>query len=120
MAQLMNSEKAALWRQRLRRFERSRLTVAGFCDQEGCSVPSFYAWRKKLADAKTRTTGHDRQPRQSASPFRPITVTPATPVSIWLAGGARIEVAAADVKLVRAVVREVLRADLAGEGDAAC
>lgn len=117
MARLRSTETAALWRQRLRRFERSGLTVTNFCEQEGCSVPSFYAWRKKLAKTGTGKGRHERQP---AGPFRPITLSAAVPVSIQLAGGTRIEVAAADVKLVRAVVHEVARAARAEKGGPAC
>ena len=37
-----------LWQQRLQRFSRSGLTVAAFCDCEGISAASFYAWRRRL------------------------------------------------------------------------
>jgi hypothetical protein len=37
-----------LWQQRLLRFERAGLSVSAFCDQEGISTPSFYAWRRRL------------------------------------------------------------------------
>ena len=40
----------AVWREVHRRFERSGMTVAEFCEVEGCSVGTFYAWRKRLAD----------------------------------------------------------------------
>lgn len=41
-------EAADLWRERLRRFDRSRMTVVQFCASEGVSQPSFYQWKKKL------------------------------------------------------------------------
>jgi hypothetical protein len=41
--------KAQLWAKRLRDFENSSLTIAQFCNSVGCSVPTFYQWRKKLA-----------------------------------------------------------------------
>jgi hypothetical protein len=37
-----------LWEQRLEHFRRSGLTVADFCDREGISVASFYAWKRRL------------------------------------------------------------------------
>ena len=40
----------AVWRDVHRRFERSGMTVAEFCEVEGCSVGNFYAWRKRLGD----------------------------------------------------------------------
>jgi transposase len=40
--------KTQLWAKRLRDFENSSLTVAQFCNSVGCSVPTFYQWRRKL------------------------------------------------------------------------
>jgi hypothetical protein len=41
--------KVAEWKQRLRRYKRTELTVAEFCRLEGISVPSLYQWQRKLA-----------------------------------------------------------------------
>ncbi|WP_149496620.1 IS66 family insertion sequence element accessory protein TnpA [Roseiconus lacunae] len=38
------------WRERIRRFEKSELTVADFCQLEGYSVASFYQWRRRFAE----------------------------------------------------------------------
>jgi hypothetical protein len=38
-----------VWLDRLARFPSSGLTVAQFCAIEAVSVPSFYAWRRRLA-----------------------------------------------------------------------
>src|SRR4051794_530077 len=43
-----NSALQDLWRQRLRRFERSGLSAVAFCAKEGVSTPAFYAWRRRL------------------------------------------------------------------------
>lgn len=40
--------KEQLWRQRLQRWQRSGLSIRAFCEQEGCSEPCFYAWRKTI------------------------------------------------------------------------
>lgn len=37
-----------VWRERLRRYHRDGGTVVRFCQQEGVSVASFYAWRRRL------------------------------------------------------------------------
>jgi hypothetical protein len=42
MVRSIDSGKEAVWRQRLRRFSESGLTIAGFCRSEGLSAPSFY------------------------------------------------------------------------------
>ena len=36
------------WQQRLERFRCCGLTVPAFCDREGISSASFYAWRRRL------------------------------------------------------------------------
>jgi transposase-like protein len=119
---MAHGEKAVVWRERLRRFARSGLTVARFCQDEGVSEPSFYQWRKRLAESAAGDSS-----RQIRPAFEPVAVTP-TPVrstaggvSIELSGGARIELPAEHVELVQAVVRELLRAesetgDAAGDG----
>jgi hypothetical protein len=44
--------KAQLWAKRLRDFESSSLSIAQFCNSVGCSVPTFYQWRRKLGGGK--------------------------------------------------------------------
>lgn len=48
MPKAPNSQLAQQWSDRLRRFERSSLTVAEFCQLEGYSVASFYQWCRRL------------------------------------------------------------------------
>ena len=43
--------KVQLWAKRFREFEASSLTVDHFCQSIGCSSPTFYLWRRKLAEA---------------------------------------------------------------------
>ena len=38
------------WVERLERFAHANQTVAQFCAAEGVSVPSFYVWKRTLAD----------------------------------------------------------------------
>lgn len=42
------------WRTVIARWRRSGRTVREFCQAEGISEPSFYAWRRKLAPVETR------------------------------------------------------------------
>lgn len=107
MAGWSDPQEPAAWRARFERHSRSGLSVARFCAQERVSVPAFYYWRKKL---KANAPRH-RRPGPPAS-FQPVTVFPSAPgVSIHLPGGARIEVRAEDLDVVRAVVAEVARAN---------
>ena len=41
--------KERFWRQVVRRWQRSGLSVRAFCAAESVSEPSFYAWRRELA-----------------------------------------------------------------------
>jgi hypothetical protein len=43
-------EKEDFWRMVLQEHELSKLPVRVFCQREGLSEPSFYAWRKKIAN----------------------------------------------------------------------
>ena len=56
-----------LWLDRLAPFPASGLTVAQFCASEAVSLPSYYFWKRRLADeAQAPTTqdqGGDRGPR---------------------------------------------------------
>jgi hypothetical protein len=38
------------WVERLARYSASGQTVAEFCSDEGVSTPSFYLWKRKLAE----------------------------------------------------------------------
>ena len=41
--------KEKFWRDALQRFRGSGLTVRAFCKQSGLTEPSFYAWRRTIA-----------------------------------------------------------------------
>ena len=125
--------KFVVWRERLERFPRSGLTVVGFCVREGVSAASFYYWRKKMRlEGRQRrvTDGHPLEPPGpigGRGHFRRVAVVPAVSgmagsvpaVCIQLPGGTRMEVGAADLDSLRAVVAEVMRADRGREAGVA-
>jgi transposase-like protein len=115
MGERGGSSKRAEWRKRLGEYRGSGLTVAGFCQREGISTASFYAWRKRLR--VTKTAGKEGRPV-----FEPLRLTPAgTPMAIHLPGGVRVEVPMENLEAVRAVVSEVLaRAGVSDGNDASC
>jgi transposase-like protein len=47
--------KEQFWRRILRQWQRSGLSVRAFCEQHDLSQPSFYAWRRTLADRDAHT-----------------------------------------------------------------
>lgn len=105
---MSRSVPAKLWQERLRRFDRSQMTVVQFCRKEGVSQPSFYQWKKKLrqppSDAKPKpsTTGVQFMPlrlaTQSTNQIAPKSDEQAAPAvactTIELPGGIRIRVEA--------------------------
>lgn len=74
MARRRDAGKEAAWRKRLKRFGRSGLTVARFCDGERVSVASFYYWQKKLGQRASR-----QRKRSRSGVFRQVAVVPARP-----------------------------------------
>jgi hypothetical protein len=121
MVRKFDTSKAALWAERLKRFEASSLTVARFCAEEGYSTAAFYQWRRKLRKptfSKRKTT--NSKPAASSERFRPLTIaiSPAR-VGIHFPSGTRLEVAGDDHELVCLVVREILQGEgLAMSGEA--
>ncbi len=72
-----------LWQERLERFRHSGLTTSAFCDREGISPASFYAWRRRLL--------HDPTPPDSDTPrlvpVRLVTPPVSAPVELLLPSG---------------------------------
>lgn len=52
MSMVNGQQRYAVWSERLRRFGMGSVTVAEFCRREAVSVPSFYAWRKRLKESE--------------------------------------------------------------------
>src|SRR4051812_33552226 len=74
-----------VWAERLARFPDSGLTPAQFCALEAISLPSFYAWRRRLAAKATDAdSAVDPQPR-----LLPVRLQPTAPaVELVLPTGA--------------------------------
>lgn len=77
------------WRERIRRYERSGLTIRAFCEQEGLVVHQFSWWRRELKRrrtklAKKRPASRRSQPTKrgrkrastSSAKFVPVEITP--------------------------------------------
>ena len=48
--------KERFWRRLLRQWRRSDLTVRAFCAEHQVSEPSFYSWRRSIAERDQRAT----------------------------------------------------------------
>src|SRR6266478_7502922 len=64
------------WRAMLRRWHSSGLSVRAFCEEHGLAVPTFYAWRRTLAE------------RKAAVGFVPVRVIPEPEPQAMVAGPA--------------------------------
>lgn len=110
------------WRGRIRRYERSGLTIQQFCEQEGLVAHQLAWWRRELKRraaedgrgkkkaAKERKQGKRAKQRQATAAFVPVQVTPSlqtqAPIEIVLDRPLRIAVAAGfDAELLAEVVR---------------
>jgi transposase len=59
------TSKERFWRRMMRQWRGSGLSVRAFCDEQGLSEPSLYAWRRALAERDA-----------AAVRFVPVQVTP--------------------------------------------
>jgi hypothetical protein len=59
MARPVDDQKVRAWRRLMARFEKSGLSVAGFCRQAGVSIASYYYWRKRLVQLGGVAPGPD-------------------------------------------------------------
>jgi hypothetical protein len=106
MSRLSRPQKRAEWRKRVRRFTRSKLSVSEFCRQNKVSVPSFYYWRRKLAD--TEPDASQREVERAA--FIPVQVATVATLQVIFPNGTRLELPSQDHELVRVSIESVARA----------
>ena len=80
MATRRNLERWQFWRDVIRRQEQSGLSVAAFCREEQVPPASFFAWRKKLAEADRNAnvaSGRDADASHEVrAQFVPIAISP--------------------------------------------
>jgi hypothetical protein len=102
MARATNLQSRSLWHARLAQFSNSQKTVHEFCWSIGCSVATFYYWKRKLAaDAPPKT------PSQSIdSSFIPVTLRgPSSKrLRFQLPGGTRLSVLATDTATIAMIL----------------
>lgn len=97
-----NSAKVAAWRDRFSRFSMSEMKTAEFCVAEDVSVANFYAWRRKLGLAKSRT--------KKSQAFQQVVVHSAPALFARLPGGVEIEASGVNEQTLRTIVSELVRA----------
>jgi len=93
------------WEQALMRFEHSGLSAPAFCAQQKLSLPSFYAWRRRL-----KAQPPDR-PSRPDTPLLPIRLVSAPPVEVLLPTGTILRLQpGCDLPFVRSLL-DALEAD---------
>lgn len=107
MARGVNQEAQRRWRDRLRRFARSKLSVSEFCRHEQVSEPSFYQWRKRLASVDNERP--DALPPQPAT-FLPVQLTAARGLQARFPNGATLTLPADDPALLRLSIAAIAEA----------
>jgi transposase-like protein len=73
--------KEQFWRGILRQWDRRKQTVREFCAEHGVSEPSFYAWRRIIAqrDQQLAAPRVSTTPAEDLPTFVPLTVAPPLP-----------------------------------------
>jgi len=111
--------KERFWRRTLRQWRRSRQTIRDFCAEHGLSEPSFYAWRRIIAErerqASVREARHQRREEAKLLEkpvFVPLQVVPTAmgPLEVVLGQGRIVRVPpgfdAATLRQLLAVLEE--------------
>jgi hypothetical protein len=80
------SKKELYWRGMVERWQRSGQTIRAFCDARGLSEPSFYAWKRTIAERDQRQEAADMPA------FLPVRVAPsaASPTLEVVVGPGRV------------------------------
>ena len=112
MAGSSDSQKVREWQRRMARFQEAQESVAEFCRKEGVSAPSFYHWRKRLAQRAG--------PAEPAAGFRPVRLVPSSVVVVQLPGGTQLHVPTSDPQALRLVINTLARADAQRAGGGSC
>jgi transposase-like protein len=76
--------KEQFWRRVLRRWDGSKQTVREFCVEHGVSEPSFYSWRRIIAqrDQQSAARPISATPADDLPAFVPLTVTAPMPSQV--------------------------------------
>ena len=112
MAGSLDSPKVREWQRRMTRFQETRQSVAEFCRREGVSTPTFYQWRKRLAQRPG--------PVEEGAGFRPVRLVNPAGVAVQLPGGTQLQVPTSDRRALRLVIDTVARADAQRAGGSPC
>ncbi len=106
MGRKQNQSAETVWRDRLARFRKSKLTVPQFCRREGVSDPSFYKWRKRLEvdSQEAERVQQSGPPKTIKQPFVPVSVPASIFSEVEFPNGVRIRVPATNAEALRVAI----------------
>ena len=102
--------KLAVWRRRLREFDRGTATVMEFCRRAGIAKATFYQWRRRLSPQAPAAASAPTPSRGSVSAlsFLPVELTgrseSAARIEVLLPNGTRVLVPGCDREALRTVI----------------
>ena len=104
MAKIGSADRQRHWREAIERQQASGQSIVGFCGQEGLSLASFHAWKRRLRrpqrETGRRSTKHALVPVQLVSdPARG-----AGNMEVQWPSGVMLRVQGGDVQTISAVV----------------
>jgi hypothetical protein len=112
-----DASKEHLWRDAIRRWQRSGQTIREFCREQRLKEGSFHSWRRTIAWRDHPAASASATPRQHQPTFVPLRVTPtptaaaaAVPLELVLDSGRIVRVSpgfdAATLQTLLAVLEE--------------
>jgi len=117
MARTTSLEKVQLWQDRFKELRHSQLSVQQFCQSVGCSAPTFYYWKRKLARQaphstrmpKGSVTASKRAPDRQA--FLPVLVrtTSLSQAVVTLRNGTKIELHCDPIDALQLILQDIKR-----------
>jgi len=117
MARTTSLEKVRLWQDRLKVLQQSQLSVQEFCQSVGCSAPTFYYWKQKLARQAFHSKGMPKRsaPASKTAPdrqaFLPVLVRTASlsQAVVTLSNGIKIELQCDPIDALQLILQDIKR-----------
>lgn len=108
MSHLSDPSLLQLWTERFEQFRQNEQTVAQFCRSVGCSVATFYYWKRKIELATSPTSP---EPSEKPSAFVPVVVrgTGSPCIRIRMKEGAWIAVPIDALAALKIILRHTQR-----------
>ena len=118
MARTTSLEKVRLWQDRFEELQHCQLSVQQFCQSVGCSAPTFYYWKRKLARQAPRSKGMPKRSAPASKPapdgqaFLPVIVRTASlsQAVVTLSNGIKIELQCNPINALQFLLEDMRRA----------